>query len=419
LRLVGKLLARFALILIGILLSLTVLEFGIRIMGMAPPAEAQPALWAPHPYMGWFHVPNRGGLSYSDFGEYQAEVHINARGLRDREIGYDNTEGAYRILVLGDSFAEALQVSLDDTFIKQMEANLETDDTHVEVINGGVGGWGTDQEAIFYMVEGFRYSPDLVLLCFFTNNDTLNNYQPLETARTHGEVNKPFFHIEDGQLVPPEFPFEAPPADNTDTPSAPLLGAANWLQKHSAFYRLTAPYLREMPPVLNALGPTGILGGMATFMAEDPILSPSYFVYSTQPSPEWDAAWELTQAIISGLKQEVEADGSQLAVVIIGAPEQVYPERWQAILRRTPALQDQGWDLETPNRRLASFLDSAGIPYLDLLPLFREKANKPDTPAFHFRHDGHWTPAGHELAAEAITSFVQELRETSSNSAQP
>ena len=415
----GKLLTRVVLIVIGILASLAVLELGVRLVNLAPPAEPQPALWALHPYLGWFHAPNRGGLSYSDYGEFQAEVHINARGLRDREIGYDNTEGAYRVLVLGDSFAEALQVPLEETFAKQLESRLGEANGPVEVINAGVGGWGTDQEALFYLVEGFRYQPDMVLLCFFSNNDTLNNYGPLEIARNHGQVEKPFFHLEDGRLIPPDFPFEPPLKTPSTTSSTPLLGAANWLQGHAALYRLLTPYLREMPPVLNTLGPTGILGGMAIFMASDPILSPSYFVYSTEPSAEWEAAWELTDAIIAGLNKEVEADGSQLAVVIIGAPEQVYPERWQTVLNRAHSLQPASWDLETPNRRLAAFLDSAGIPYLDLLPLFRQEAEKPGAPALHFRHDGHWTPAGHQLAADAIAAFVQELRAQPTDTAAP
>lgn len=409
-RLLGKLLSRVTLVVVGVIVSLVVLELGVRVARVAPPAELQPALWAPHPYLGWFHVPNRGGLSSSEYGEFQAEVHINARGLRDREIGYDNSEGAYRVLVLGDSFAEALQVPLEETFAKQVETNLNADEGPVEVINAGVGGWGTDQEALFYMVEGFRYEPDMVLLCFFSNNDTLNNFGPLEIARNQGQVEKPFFRLEDGHLVPPDFPFEPQQDAKSETPSAPLLGAGNWLQGHSALYRLLAPHLREMPVALNLLGPSGILGGMATFMAHDPVLSPSYFVYSKQPSAEWEQAWELTNAIISGLRDEVEADGSRLAVVIVGAPEQVYPDRWKTILSRTAGLDQNGWDLDIPNRRLGAYLDSQGIPYLDLLPLFRHQAQQPGAPALHFSHDGHWTPAGHRLAAGAIADFVGQLR---------
>jgi len=111
-----KLLSRLLLVGLGVACPLLMIEGAVRLLRIAPPADLQPPLWAPHPYMGWFHVPNRGGVVYSEYGEYQSSVHINARGLRDREIGYDNPTGAYRILVLGDSFAEALQVPLETTF---------------------------------------------------------------------------------------------------------------------------------------------------------------------------------------------------------------------------------------------------------------------------------------------------------------
>src|SRR3712207_7714099 len=52
--------------------------------------------WEPHPLFGWWHIPNSGGIFHSDFNEFESEVRINARGLRDREIGYDNPQGADR-----------------------------------------------------------------------------------------------------------------------------------------------------------------------------------------------------------------------------------------------------------------------------------------------------------------------------------
>ena len=119
-------LGRLALLVFGLLTALLVIEFGVRLVGVVPPADPLPMLWGPHPYLGWFHVPNHGGLWYSEYREFETEVHINARGLRDREIGYDKPPGVYRILILGDSFAEALQVPLEVTFAKQLEALLST-----------------------------------------------------------------------------------------------------------------------------------------------------------------------------------------------------------------------------------------------------------------------------------------------------
>src|SRR5687767_7415221 len=186
-----SLVARLLLVLFGLLAPLLLLEMGVRVMGLAPPPEPNPAIWEPHPLFGWWHIPNSGGLFHSDFNEFESEVRINARGLRDREIGYDNPQDAFRVLSLADSFGEALQVSLDKTYHKQLEGLLaDSLGKPVEVINAGVGGWGTDQEAVFYLAEGFRYQPDVVLLAFFVRNDPINNYGPLELESTGGSQQK-------------------------------------------------------------------------------------------------------------------------------------------------------------------------------------------------------------------------------------
>ncbi len=402
---IGKVLGRVALALLGLALALLLLEGCVRLLGISPPADPLPPLWEPHPYLGWFHTPNSGGLWYSEYGEYQGDVHINARGLRDREIGYDNPDDTYRILILGDSYAEGLHVALEQTFAKQLEARLTGGDRAVEVINGGVSGWGTDQEAIFYAIEGFRYAPELVLLLLFTRNDVLNNYGPLETARVKA-VQKPFFRLEEGELVVPTFPFEPPPG--TGSPPPPLLAIGDWLRARSALYRLTTPYLRKIPATRRALGPLGLLGGVGVALADEPDLPVTFEVYQAPPSAEWEEAWVLTGALVRRLDEEVKTRGGQLAVVIVNAPEQVYPERWAAISKAMAPSQDHSWDPGAPNRRLAAILDEADIPYLDLLPIFQEAAEQPETPPLYFYFDFHWSPAGHALAAEGVESFLRE-----------
>lgn len=404
------LLSRLLLVVFGIAFPLFLTEGAVRVLGIAPPADLQPPLWAPHPYLGWFHAPNQAGMVYSEYGEYRAPVRINARGLRDREIGYDNPAHAFRILALGDSFVEALQVPLETTFTHQMETLLASDEHPVEVINAGVGGWGTDQEAIFFAIEGFRYQPDLVLLFVFPHNDVLNNFQPLESARVHGAVQKPFFHLEGGQLVEPDFPFEPVEAPRRSAP--PLLATGEWLNGHLASYRLVAPYLREIPFVVRSLGATGLLGGMAAFVADDPEAPLMYDVYRQPPSAEWAEAWQLTEAIIRRLDTEVRSRRGQLGVIVIGAPEQVYGDRWAAALTRYPQLKDGTWDLDAPNRRLAGFLSTTGIAHLDLLPVFRSASEALDAPRLHFQRDGHWTPAGHQLVARTVADFVRSLGES-------
>ncbi len=407
----ANLMGRIALIGVGVLIPLLLLDVGVRLMGLAPPPEPNPAIWEPHPLLGWWHVPYSGGTFHSDYAEFEAEVRINARGLRDREIGYDNPDGAFRVLSLADSFGEALQVNLDETYHKQLEAQLaESMGQPVEVLNAGVGGWGTDQEAIFYLAEGFRYEPEVVLLAFFVRNDAVNNFGPLELERNGGVQQKQFFTLSPaGELIPP--PLEAgetaQPAPQSEPSEKPaLIGAADTLWQYSALYRFLVPYLRDIPPVVQQLGPSGILGGEAVVRAGHPTTPIPFFVYREPADDQFELAWKLTEAIIAALRDEVENRGAKLAVVLIGAPEQVYSEEWKKTVAGHPNMQLYNWDLNAPNRRLTRFLSQEGIPHLDLLPVFRQAAEKPNTPPLHFQHDQHWTPAGHKLAAEAIHEFL-------------
>lgn len=421
-------LGRSLLLGLGLFLPLLVLEMGVRVLGLAPPPEPNPAIWQPHPLLGWWHIPYSGGLFHSQYNEFEAEVRINARNLRDREIGYDNPTGALRILSLADSFGEALQVNLEQTYHKQLEGLLaDSLNRPVEVINGGVGGWGTDQEAIFYVAEGFRYEPKVVLLAFFVRNDPVNNYGPLELASVSGSQQKEFFSLSpEGELIPPPEREEAKaeaegvevkgngpepltqPQSSLSEHNPVLLPLADTLWRWSALYRLIVPYLRDIPPVVQKIGPSGILGGEGVVRASHPTTPVHFFVYQSPPEAEFEAAWTLTEAIIKRLRDEVESHGARLAVVIIGAPEQVYPVEGERLLAANPTLQNLTLDLELPNQRLGTFLAMEQIPYLDLLPVFRQTASDPATPPLHFRHDGHWTVTGHRLAAEALQKFLLE-----------
>jgi len=149
------------------------------------------------------------------------------------------------------------------------------------------------------------------------------------------------------------------------------------------------------------------LGGEAVIRANHPTTPIPFFVYQTPPDEDFEAAWTLTESIILRLQDEVERRGSKLAVVIIAAPEQVYPADWEQTVAANPVLQNLTWDLEAPNRRLNDFLANAAILHLDLLPVFRAAAAEPDAPRLHFRHDQHWTEAGHRLAAETIHDFLR------------
>ncbi len=407
-------LGKILLAMTGVLLPILVLEIVIRALGMAPPPVPNPNIWQSDSLLGWKHLPNSGGTFYSSFNEYQTDVEINALGLRDDEslTSYNLPAEKLKVLILADSFGEALQVPLEKTFFKQMEQHLTENGIPTQTINTGVGSYGTDQEATFFRLEGIKYRPDLTLLFFFVRNDTVNSYAPLEIARNGGSIQKSFYHLdENGKLVypapfDPDHAYASAAKKPNPLPPAPLLPAADWLFLHSDLYRWLTPYLADIPPLLNVLGPSGILGGEARIRAAHPAVPVPFYVYQTPLTNEWQSAWQLMEAIIVDLQAQVEANGSRFAVVIIPAKEQVYPAQWEKTLAANPALQTKTWDLTLPNQQLTTILTRHQIPYLDLLPIFRQMAqDSPETPLY-FVHDGHWTENGHALAGEAVSQFL-------------
>ena len=67
--------------------------------------------------------------------------------------------------MLGDSFIEAFQVPFEKTVGEVLGRELSTlRGTPVEVLNFGVGGYGTTQELLTLKQQVWKYSPDLVVL---------------------------------------------------------------------------------------------------------------------------------------------------------------------------------------------------------------------------------------------------------------
>jgi lysophospholipase L1-like esterase len=326
-------------------------------------------------------------------------VTINSRGLRDREIPYEKDPQVRRILMLGDSTTAAMQVPLEETFVKQLEAHLiGAGEGEWEVVNAGVNAYGTDNELIFYEWEGSKYDPDIVFLDVYLANDIYNNSRTLE-LRLGGQSHKPYFELnESGELELRNFPVA----------EAQTLGTkvGSFLKKHFQLPRFVAQVLglrRSIPdwiaPVVRLFGGShGIpavdsKGGRAKgktlqiAQRKPDICDPDYL-------PIVEAAWDITNRIISKLKTEVEAGDREFAVLLIPAAPQIIP----------PA-EGQDWYCDRPNEELTAFLEAEGIPYLDMLTAFREASLAGDGP-FYFERDLHMNEAGHKLAGELLFDFV-------------
>ena len=116
-----------------------------------------------HPRRGWSLKPNVRGLEVFP----GMIVNSNSKGVRGiTEFPYERTGKKPRILVLGDSFTFGDEVSDHETYPYFLQQLLPDS----EVINLGVHGYGHDQMLLYFLEEGEKYTPDIVILGFYSGD---------------------------------------------------------------------------------------------------------------------------------------------------------------------------------------------------------------------------------------------------------
>ncbi len=377
-------LGRIALVVLGVSAGLIGVEAVLRLA-----ASRSENFFAHHPIYGWFHIPGREGWFASR--EFRTRVTINSKGLHDREFSYQKEAGVFRILVLGDSMMDAMQVNGRDSFSKVLERLLEQDSRgRFEVINAGVNAWGTANELLFFRHEGYKYQPDLVLLAFCTCNDIANNSDELSHDLGFSGPVPVFRLAADGLRL--EYGLQPSFRDNpVASRLEPIKGALRRLYVYDKIREAVVGF----PSVARLLVRTGVMRDYQSGLRGE-----LYGHYSRTYTREWEEAWAVTRALIAEIDLEVARRGARLVVVILTNPEQVHGEIWNEIVDRF-TLPEGDMDLDRPDQLLATFLAEEGIPYMRLLPRFRAQARAAGE-YLHFRHDGHWTARGHRFAAETV-----------------
>jgi hypothetical protein len=172
-------------ILLAIVYTVLAVEVLLRIMA---PVPMKPRYVNAAPYGVRGNDPNRS-YRHSTV-EYNILIRTNSMGIRaDYEIPYEKPSGTKRVVLLGDSFGMGYGVNADEMFTARMSHYLKYNyGLVVEVVNLATSGHGNAEELIVLLNEGFKYSPDLVLLSW--------HYTDLED-----NVRSNLFKLVDGKLV--------------------------------------------------------------------------------------------------------------------------------------------------------------------------------------------------------------------------
>jgi hypothetical protein len=324
-----------------------------------------------------WHRPNKSIVH--ETGCFEARYSSNSFGMKDKPRSFDKK--GPRVAVLGDSFAEGYGVDNRQTFSSLLEEKHFAAGT--EFLNFGTSGaFGTIQEWLLYKNFVRKFKPDVVLVAFLNNNDVTDNswwyWQKIAPER-----RRPYLLRHDG-----EFELFYPETKSPYDPATPWSRFLNGLS-HRSF---AARYLFEARERVQVSKAFSEMDWRRTT------------VYRAHPNDRWRESWEATEAAFVKLNEEVTADHAKLLIVNLPAPEQVDPRT----ASRIQALPDH--DLFYPNTRMENLARMHGIayfaPYADFVH-YRD-AKKLRSPYFSFTCNDHWSPLGHEVAAESLAAFLKD-----------
>ncbi|MFN8636796.1 MAG: SGNH/GDSL hydrolase family protein [Chloroflexota bacterium] len=396
----GRWAGRSVAILAGLLVPLLLLEVVLRLFGPILPGNYDTGAYLVRDEtLGHFHV--RGFHGWIKAPEFTTEVQISPLGLRDRRQSYAKPPGTFRVLLLGDSFLEAVQVQQWQGVAERLEVLLNQDSPRpVEVINGGVAAYGTGQELLLLDQVGAQFQPDLVVLLFFVGNDLTNNNYRLELWDGDLKLRlKPYFDLEGNSQELKYIP---------GPPPVPRNGFAETMRRSSVLYNVVETGVYNKLQLSYPREQLEAIGGLRT---------PLTGLYDTQPPDEWARAWRISEALLGRIRDRSTQLGAPL--VVAGIPEWrvLDPAAWEDEIRksnpRSNRLDSGRLKIGAPIDNLAEVVSRVGVPFIDLQPPI-EAAGRDGT-RLYYDFDKHWTAAGHAVAAEAI---ARELR-TSGLSAAP
>jgi hypothetical protein len=362
----------------GVVLALAIAEVSLRLL------MPRPNFYIYDPKTGWAPDPGAAGI---DTEEGQAWLAINQQGFRGPPVTYDKPPGTVRIAVLGDSFAEAQQVPMEDTFCAVMQRQLAScpafKGRKIEVLDLGVDGYGTAQELIAMRRRAFRFHPDYVVLAFFAGNDVRNNSVVLE-----GDKCRPFFVYRSGVLelggpfIDSEIfrlecmaRFESRHLRVIDTIGSARSAIRDWWRKNE---KRPGPMMGREPGV-------------------------SDLVYRPPADPIWRDAWRVTDGEIAEMYHESARAGVGFLLVTLSTGIQDYPDpnvrmRYMRFLGVS--------DLFYPEHHLQALAEQEGFPVLNLAPLMEAWADSQHAFLHGFKAGregtGHWNVVGNHLAGQLI-----------------
>jgi peptidoglycan/LPS O-acetylase OafA/YrhL len=318
-----------------------------------------------HPTRSFGLIPNR--VTHLRYNNYDYVVKTNSKGLPSPEISAARpTANTFRVFVAGDAYAMPEGLDYRQSFPALLGQGLERcmAPRPVQVINGGVTGYGPNEELAQLRELVPEYRPDVIVDEFYINEFSDVSVSPQAFRHSIG----------------------------LDLASR---GTVARIRDRSQ--------IRERLKWLERAARESLNGRPAEWRYRLEQLD----YYRAGENALYDSATTRRMVdALSGMKHTADSSGAQLLIVFVPGAIAVSDSAQQPHFPRGENLHDiHAYDLARPYRALRLITDSLGIRTLDLSGDLRASSAQPT----YFPASWHWTAAGQRVAAVAIERTLDTL----------
>jgi hypothetical protein len=310
--------------------------------------------------------------------------------LVSNSVGLRNTEevnpdpNVLRVMTIGDSFTFGFYVHNEEAYPSRLEELLEQNyPQRFQVLNAAMPGYTLADELAYLQDKGLQLEPDMIVLGFYTND--IFDYMP--------ELRQYFQREAMMQNTPPIL------AEDTSL--------AGWLTNNSALYNGLLSIRGQLRDAnisnqVNRLTPT--IPGLEQRYHSITFLEPD--------TPDNQVFWQAYEADFRALVALLNERNISLVLV-------AFPDLNQYSI--------EGGMPNRPQEFLANLTTELNVPFVDMLPIFREQGTiqnlylmyydrdkainteAPDAAVQMFYGDGHLSMYGHWVTAQALAPIVANI----------
>lgn len=385
------------LILIVLAVSTLLAEIGMRVYHLT--RNRTRYVYIPHLSSGYVLSSNNRFEWYGNDNhpEFRTQQKTNSFGLMGEDIKLKKPEDTFRILVLGDSFTEAMQVAPENSYVRKLESllnNASNQSPRFEVLNAGTRAYSPINHYFNFKNRWARLKPDLVIVQMFANDLADDNHT---RARSH--VDRFGLPTKINRF----FTEEAINNHWKEETIHPLIeGLHHGLINTSRLYEYVCVQIlksqkksepnktmRDKQQFSPGYQFFGIKYGQGS--QSDTLFGEKGFLKRT---------WRDTSKYLLSLKRLVDRSGAKFMMVYVPLEAQLKLESYGEHSKLFFFSQQAGRYF---NDQLKMFADTYQVPFIDMQPVLQQNSEEP----LYFSYDGHFNEKGHAIVAQELYTHLR------------